>query len=198
MKSKRFSNNEQATEDLQVLTRRARAILGNCKRNPAEERVHNSIKRAWIRVIKELIDHLKSLARQGQTGTVNAEDKELRRLLKKVNELGVYVEPDASIEERDEGVEHLMNFLFSRGVSWNRLRAIESQLKSRGSPASQRRLAMEVLGFKVTSPQLTFKELAKRCCQCDKKTHDFHCQDSIRKNVGKLRKFLKHHGIPTE
>ena len=196
--TEKLANNERAALALNSLVRRSKETLKNRKRIPPEERVHYSIELGWLSAVEELSGHIDSYVkklRRGQTGTLDAEEEEIRRLLKNIHELGGYVEPDASIEERDEWVEHTMNFMRELGVSWNALKTTEANLKSRGRPPAQRRIAMAARGLRLESPQPTWSELAERFWLCEKETHDFHCGESIRKGVGKLKKVLERYEI---
>ena len=198
--SKRFqeklTNNEQAALDLRNLIRRSKEILKNRKRIPPEERVHYLITHAWLGLVEELSEYIDSCKRrrEGHTGSLATEKKEIRHRLKNMHELGGYVEPDASIEERDEWVEQTMNFMVSRGVPWNRLKATEANLKNRGKPRSKRKILMSALGLKMEKG-LTWMQIRDKLCDCEKKAHDSHCTDSIQKGVKNLKKVLGRYGI---
>ena len=73
--------------------------------------------------------------------------------------------------------------------------------KPRGSPPKRRPDAVSALELKLANPKLSWTNLARKMCRCEKAErekdgHDFRCRERLRQEVNALKKVLDKYQIP--
>jgi hypothetical protein len=164
--------------------------------DPVKEPASNALARSFV---ASLESHADGLLR-GDKG-LRSEILESAALQRDLREFGAWLMEAETLPLRSSLSQEIEEFLgdmnvwagFSYSETRRKLRQLQQSITRKGAP-NKRPQTRKILDARVVNGW-SYARLAAEFCDCDKRKHDSHCADSIRKRIKELEAFLREHKI---
>ncbi len=147
------------------------------------------------------VELLLSRSRMGRDGMKDLAQNHpyLTEEIKEIEQWIKQRKPNASVHGLSEEDQDTLGDWLIKHVSPSYSRArrfvagVSKSLSKKGAP-SKRIHTLKILDARIANGW-SYSVVAAKMCDCDKKKHDAHCADSIRKRLKELEEFLTRYGI---
>jgi len=160
----------------------------------------SALRRASLEKFAQIEDFVSALSQRLSKAKTESEQQALReelvRLALEWKELLAWSARDSRPLSADRANGFLEEFL---KVGWSVAESLELRerltRRPRGRPSTHKPVAVAALEARLADPRVSWRKLAQRLCHCPAKTHNFACQERLRREAGHLKRFLRKQGI---